>query len=115
MRSVMPPSKNFALTPQVAKQRSVFNRSRGHKTTFDAGYLIPFITEEILPGDTVDLKTNIFARLSSPLKLPIMDNLHIDTQFFFVPKRLLWTNWEKFNGAQDDPGDSIDFSVPTIT
>ena len=68
---------------------------------------------EVLPGDTFNMRANIFARMTTPI-YPIMDNLHIDTFFFYVPYRILWTNWEKFLGAQDNPGDSIDYTIPTI-
>jgi hypothetical protein len=115
MRSHMPEMKNFSLVPKIGGiQRSVFNRSHTHKTTFDVGNLVPILVDEILPGDTVDLKGQYFGRISSALKTPIMDNLHFDTFYFFVPNRLLWDNWEKFMGAQDEPGDSIDFEIPKI-
>lgn len=114
-RSVMPPQKNFAKFPQIDNiQRSVFNRSHGHKSTFDSGFLVPFFVDEILPGDTQDVKANIFARLSSALDFPIMDNIFLDTFFFFVPNRLLWDNWEKFMGSQVNPSDSIDYVIPTV-
>lgn len=105
---------HFARIPSVDIQRSVFDRSFTHKTTFDAGYIIPFAVQEILPGDTLNLKTNILARLATPI-FPYMDNVYIDTHFFFVPNRLVWDNWEKFNGAQDNPGDSTDFLVPQLS
>lgn len=115
MKSVMPPQKDFSKVPRIGGiQRSVFNRSHGHKTTFNTDYLIPFYIDEILPGDDQDVRANIFARLSSALGEPIMDNLVLDTFFFYVPERLLWSNWEKFNGAQDDPADSIDFTMPIV-
>ncbi len=104
-------SHKFSEVPRAEIQRSRFNRSFGHKTTFDAGFLIPFYMDEALPGDTFNLRTAAFARLATPLK-PIMDNMVMETFFFFVPNRLLWTNWQKFNGEQDDPGDSISFTVP---
>lgn len=107
MKSVM----QFRQAPQVNLPRSVFDRSHGHKTTFDAGELIPFYTDEVLPGDTFNLKASIFARLTTPI-FPIMDNLFLETFFFFVPNRLVWENWEKFQGAQEDPDDSIDFTIP---
>ncbi len=110
-RSVM--SHKFSEVPRAEIQRSRFDRSFGYKTTFDAGWLIPFYVDEALPGDTFNLRTSVFARLATPL-VPIMDNMMMDTFFFFVPNRLLWDNWEKFNGAQDDPGDSISFTIPTI-
>jgi len=106
-------SKKFSQIPPPQIQRSVFNRTHGHKTTFDAGYLYPIFVDEILPGDTMALKANIFARLLT-LEFPIMDNIFIDTHWFFVPNRLVWTNWERFQGAQDDPGDSTDFLIPIL-
>lgn len=103
---------HFSSVPSATIPRSQFNRSHGYKTTFDAGYLVPVFLDEVLPGDTFNLKMTSFARLATPL-VPIMDNLYLDAHFFFVPTRLIWDNWERFNGAQDDPGDSIAFTVPT--
>ena len=115
MKSIMPAQKNFAKVPQIGGiQRSVFNRSHAHKTTFDAGELIPFYVDEILPGDSISLNAQLFGRLSSPMSHPIFDNLSLDTHYFFVPARIIWDNWEKFNGAQDNPGDPIDFVIPTV-
>lgn len=101
----------FSLTPSVKVQRSSFDRSHTYKTTFDAGKLIPFFVDEVLPGDSLNLKASLFCRMSTPI-VPIMDNLYLETFFFFVPNRLLWNNWERFLGAQDDPGDSIDYLTP---
>ena len=112
MPSVM--KHDFSRAPQAEIPRSVFDRSHGYKTTFDAGLLIPFFVDEGLPGDTFQLKASLFGRLATPLH-PFMDNLHLDTQFFAVPMRLLWRNWQKFNGEQDNPGDSTDYVIPTIT
>lgn len=115
--SVLPSvmTKDFSRIPGAQlPQRSVFNRTHGYKTTFDAGYLIPFLVQEILPGDSISLMTHIFARLSTMI-FPIMDNIHLDTFYFFVPNRLVWSNWERFCGAQDDPADTIDYEVPVIT
>lgn len=106
-------AKDFARIPAPQIQRSVFNTTRTYKTCFDADYLIPFMFQEILPGDTINLTMQIFARIST-LIFPIMDNLHMDTFFFFVPNRLVWENWERFCGAQDDPNDSIDFEIPFV-
>lgn len=104
----------FSHVPSTNIPRSTFNRTHGHKTTFNAGYLIPFYVDEALPGDTFNLKLSAFARLSTPI-VPLMDNLFLDVFFFFVPNRLLWANWQKFMGQQDNPGDSIDYLVPQIT
>lgn len=102
---------SFAQVPKAEISRSSFDRSFAYKTTFDAGYLIPVYVDEALPGDTFTMKMDGFARLATPLK-PIMDNLYLDTFFFSVPNRLVWDNWQKFNGEQVDPDDSTDFTVP---
>lgn len=107
-------SHNFSRVPNAEIPRSVFDRSCGLKTTFDSGYLVPIFMDEALPGDTFSLDMTAFARLATPLH-PFMDNLFMDTFFFAVPNRLVWDNWEKFNGAQDNPADSTDFLVPTMT
>jgi len=107
-------SHNFSQIPKADIQRSSFDRSHGVKTTFDAGKLIPILVDEALPGDTFKLNMTAFARLATPIN-PIMDNMYMDTHFFSVPIRLLWDNWQKFNGEQIDPGDSIDYLIPTIT
>jgi len=111
MKSVM--KHNFSQVPRADIPRSSFDRSCGYKTTFNAGYLVPVYCDEALPGDTFNAKLTAFARLATPLH-PFMDNLFIDTHFFAVPIRLIWSNWEKFNGAQDNPGDSTDYIVPTM-
>jgi len=104
----------FSRVPQADIQRSTFNRSHGLKTTFDAGYLVPILVDEVLPGDTFSVNAMGFGRLATPI-YPIMDNLYVETFFFFVPNRLIWDNWERFNGAQDNPTDSTSYLVPQIT
>lgn len=111
MPSVM--SHNFSNVPKAEIPRSSFDRSHGLKTTFDAGKLIPIFVDEVLPGDTFNLNMTGFGRLATPLH-PVMDNMFLETFFFFVPNRLVWDNWEKFNGEQTDPGDSTDYLVPSI-
>lgn len=111
MKSVM--SHNFAQVPNAEIQRSQFDRSHGWKGTFLASYLVPFYVDEVLPGDTHNLQVHTMARMATPL-VPYMDNLFAETFFFFVPNRLVWNNWEKFMGAQEDPGDSIDFTIPVL-
>ena len=105
---------SFAVVPQAHGQRSSFDRSFATKDTFNFDELVPCFVDEMLPGDTVNLKVQSFARLAPQAK-PLMDNMYIDFYFFYVPNRLVWDNWEKFNGAQDNPGDSTDFLVPQIT
>ncbi len=103
----------FSQIPKANIQRSQFNRSHTHKTTFDGGHLVPILVDEILPGDTWNLQMTAFARLATPV-YPIMDNMHMDFFFFFVPNRLVWSNWQKFCGEQDDPGDSTDYVIPQV-
>lgn len=105
----------FSQVPSVVRPRSVFDRSRTYKTTFDEGYLIPFYWDEILPGDTIaNLSVTSFARLAT-LLVPFMDNLWMDFFFFFIPNRLVWENWQRFCGEQDNPDDSTDYLVPQVT
>ncbi|WNK14066.1 MAG: major capsid protein [Microvirus sp.] len=109
MKSVM--SHSFSQVPKAEIQRSSFDRSHGYKTTFDAGYLIPFFVDEALPGDSFNLKMTAFCRMATPIK-PIMDNLFLETFFFAVPYRLVWDNWERMNGAQTNPNDVTDYTIP---
>lgn len=104
----------FSQIPRANIQRSSFDRSHTYKTAFDSNYLIPFFVDEVLPGDTFNLQANLFGRLSTPV-VPVLDNLYLDTFYFFVPTRLVWDNWQKFNGEQDNPGDSTDYLVPTVS
>lgn len=109
----MAKSSNFSQVATANIQRSKFDRGSTHKTTFDANYLVPVFVDEVLPGDSFSLSTSTFCRLATPIK-PSLDNLHMDIHYFFVPNRLVWNNWERFMGAQDNPNDSTDFLIPTI-
>lgn len=110
--SVMAPQQHFSASPQADTPRSGFDRSHAHKTTFDAGLLVPVFVDEVLPGDTFNLKATSFCRLATPLK-PIMDNMYLDYQFWFVPARLVWENWQRFMGERVNPDDDPnDYSVP---
>ena len=104
----------FSQIPAAEIQRSKFNRSSGLKTAFFAGDLVPIFVDEALPGDTFHLKTTLFGRLATPIH-PVMENMYLDVFYFAVPIRLLWENWQKFNGEQASPGDSTDFLVPQVT
>jgi hypothetical protein len=101
----------FAMVPRADIPRSSFRMETTHKTTFDSGWLVPVFVDEVLPGDSFSLGMTAFARLATPL-FPMMDNLHMDSFFFFVPYRLLWTNWKRFMGEQDNPGDSTSYVMP---
>ncbi len=105
---------HFSQVPNVTIGRSKFNRSHVLKTTFDEGKLIPIFVDEVLPGDSFKLKVTTFTRMATPI-FPVMDNLYLETFFFFVPMRLIWDNFQKFMGEQENPGDSTDFLIPTYT
>lgn len=99
--------------PSMRLGRSQFDLSHNHKTTFDAGNLIPYFVAEVLPGDTMTCKLMSFCRIFSPLKTPIMDNIHLGIDFFYVPNRLVWTDWESFLGAHVSAGaQDTDYVVP---
>lgn len=112
MKSVM--THQFSQIPKVNIQRSVFDRSHGYKTTMDGGFLVPFFVDEALPGDTFNLQTTLFGRFSTPI-VPIMDNVFLETFFFAVPYRLVWENFQKFMGEQENPGDSTDYLIPQMS
>ncbi|WNK13725.1 MAG: major capsid protein [Microvirus sp.] len=103
----------FSMIPRADVPRSKFTMQSGHKTTFDAGFLVPVYVDEVLPGDSFDLKMTAFCRLSTPI-FPLMDNMYLDTFFFYVPNRLLWSKWPRFMGEQLSPGSSTDFLVPQM-
>jgi len=101
----------FTTIPKADIPRSKFDCQSTHKTTFDSGNLVPVYVDEVLPGDTFNLNMTAFARLATPL-YPIMDNMVLDSFFFFVPNRLIWSNWQKFMGQQANPADSISYVIP---
>ena len=106
---------NFSIAPQPGIPRTRFDRSFTHKTCFDAGMLIPFFIDEVLPGDTFKANLTGFARIAT-LLFPIMDTLKMDVHWFFTPSRILWENWEAFNGANiPDTDSSTDYILPTVT
>ncbi len=108
------PTHQFSQTKRADIPRSSFDLSHGLKTTFDAGLLVPILSLECLPGDTISCRASLFGRLATPIK-PILDNLYLETFFFFTPYRQVWDNWVKFNGEQTDPGDSTDFTIPLLS
>jgi len=106
---------HFSKVPMsLGAPRSAFDRSFSHKTAVDAGYIYPVLWEPILPGDTINLAMNAIARLATPI-FPYMDNVYMDVHFFFCPNRLVMANWERLQGAQDDPDDTTDYDVPALS
>lgn len=108
-------NNRFALNPRTRIQRSVFTNTWSHKTTFDAGYLIPHYVDEVLPGDSHHVSVTLLARMQTPV-VPILDDLWIDTFYFYVPARLCWLHWPNFMGERSPNIDSsIDYVMPQAT
>lgn len=108
-------SSNFSLLPEAHIQRSVFDRSSSHKFTFNVGELIPFYVDEVLPGSTHQIRTSKMVRLQTPAT-PFMDDLYLDTYYFFVPNRLIWDKWKEFQGENNTSKwiPNADYQVPDI-
>lgn len=116
--SLIDSNSRFAVNPTNIRgiQRSKFDMSHTVKTTFDTGELVPFDVMEVLPGDTFNLETNVLARLQT-LITPLMDDLYLDTYYFFVPNRLTWEHWKEFNGENSKNAwyPSTTYTIPQIT
>ncbi len=111
-----PRTNQFAEEPNVSVNRSQIDKSHMIKVGFDASYLYPILVDEILPGDTVKMSLNGFVRLQHPLESPILDNIEMDTFFFFVPNRLVWENWQYFQGEHDEKGaQDTSYTVPILS
>lgn len=107
---------HFAQLPHVNIHRSTFDRSHSLKTSFNAGDLVPFYVDEVLPGDTFHITTSKVIRMPA-LLTPLMDNLYLDTYFFFVPNRLTWEHWREFQGENTKSAWLPDttYEVPQLT
>lgn len=106
---------HFAQMPQIAIERSTFNRDVNIKTTFDVSELVPFYIDEVLPGDTFDIETSKVVRLQTLME-PVMDNLYLDTYYFYVPNRLVWEHWKQFMGENTESAwvPQVEYSVPYV-
>ena len=107
----------FALNPtKIDMSRSRFNMSSSHKTTFNVGEIIPFYINEVLPGDTFNIKTSKVVRMPA-LITPMMDNIYLDTYYFFVPNRLVWDHWKEFMGENSQSAwiPTVEYTVPQVT
>ena len=107
---------HFALNPtRIDMSRSTFDRSASVKTSFNVGDIVPFFLEEVLPGDTFDVRTSKVVRMQT-LLTPMMDNIYLDSYYFFVPNRLVWKHWKEFNGENNESAwlPTTEYSVPQI-
>lgn len=118
MSGLIDSNDRFAVNPTNIRgiQRSKFDMSHTIKTTFNAGDLVPFDVMEVLPGDTFNLETNVLARLQT-LITPLMDDMYLDTYYFFVPNRLTWEHWKEFNGENSKNAwyPQTTYTIPQIT
>lgn len=107
---------HFSVLPHIDIQRSRFDRSASVKTTFNAGDIVPFFLEEVLPGDTFNVRTSKVVRMQT-LLTPLMDNLYLDTYYFFVPNRLVWQHWKEFCGENTESAwiPETEYAMPQIT
>ena len=108
---------HFAVNPtRVDMTRSRFDRGSSHKTTFNAGDVVPFYVDEVLPGDTFSIDTSMIIRMQS-LITPMMDNIYLDTYYFFVPSRLCWDHWRNLMGENTESAwiPTTEYQVPQIT
>lgn len=108
---------HFALNPtRIDMSRSTFDRSSSIKTSFNVGDIVPFFLEEVLPGDTFNVESSKVVRMQT-LLTPMMDNIYLDTYYFFVPNRLVWSHWKEFNGENTQSAwiPQTEYSVPQIT
>ena len=107
---------HFSELPSVDIQRSIFDRSFTHKTSMDIGTLVPFFVDECLPGDSFKVTTSKIVRLQT-LLTPVMDNLYLDTYYFFVPNRLVWSHWKEFNGENTESAwyPQTEYQIPSIS
>lgn len=93
--------RHFNQVPETHVSRTRFNRDQNILTTFDAGKLIPFYVDEVLPGDTFSVDTAAIIRMSTP-KYPVFDDAFIDFYYFYCPNRIIWDNFKRFMGEADD-------------
>lgn len=107
---------HFSLVPHVDMSRSRFDRSASLKTSFNAGDVVPFFLDEVLPGDTFSVDTSKVVRMQT-LLTPMMDNVYLDTYYFFVPNRLVWDHWKEFCGENTECAwiPATEYTMPQIT
>lgn len=106
---------HFNQVPNLEITRSRFKRDQDIKLTFDAGQLIPFYVDEVLPGDTFSIDNIGLVRMSTPI-FPVMDNCYLDYYYFFCPNRILWEHWKEFMGeVTDEPWvQQTEYTVPQL-
>lgn len=109
-------NSRFSTLPKANISRSQFDRSSSLKTSFNVGDVVPFYLDEVLPGDTFKISTSKVVRFQT-LLTPMMDNVYLDTYYFFVPNRLVWDHWKEFNGENTQSAwiPEVEYSIPQVT
>ena len=107
--------RHFNQIPEMKASRTRFNRDQTILTTFDAGKLIPFYVDEVLPGDTFNVDTTAIIRMTTP-KYPVFDDAFIDFYYFYCPNRILWDNFKYFMGEVESTPwmPTKNYSIPKI-
>lgn len=105
----------FNQVPRLDITRSRFKRRQDIKLTLNAGQLIPFYVDEVLPGDTFSIDQAAIIRMTTPI-FPVMDNCYMDVYYFYTPNRILWKNWKRFMGENDTGpwAQTQEYTVPQI-
>lgn len=105
----------FNQVPRLDITRSRFKRRQNVKLTLNAGQLIPFYVDEVLPGDTFSVDQAAIIRMTTPI-FPVMDNCYMDIYYFFTPNRILWKNWKRFMGENDSGpwAQTQEYTIPQI-
>lgn len=105
----------FNQVPRLDITRSRFKRRQDIKLTLNAGQLIPFYVDEVLPGDTFSVDQAAIIRMTTPI-FPVMDNCYMDIYYFFTPNRILWKNWKRFMGENDNGpwAQTQEYTIPQI-
>ena len=105
----------FNQVPRLDITRSRFKRRQDVKLTMNAGQLIPFYVDEVLPGDTFSVDQAAIIRMTTPI-FPVMDNCYMDIYYFFTPNRILWKNWKRFMGENDTGpwAQTQEYTIPQI-
>lgn len=109
-----PKAHDFAKVPRIEVKRSSFKSEQRIITMFDEGKLIPLPPLEIIPGDTISWDVSMLCRLNTPI-VPFMSGINLHSAYFFVPYRLLWSNFKYFMGEKDNPSDSTTYTIPVVT
>lgn len=105
----------FNQVPRLDITRSRFKRRQDVKLTMNAGQLIPFYVDEVLPGDTFSVDQAAIIRMTTPI-FPVMDNCHMDIYYFNVPCRIIWDHFKRFMGENDTGpwAQTQEYTIPQV-